>query len=227
MFVRIPSRQKATVAWATFAIAGLCILSFALLATYDQARWLELLAQWGAVPTVITRDGGWSWQGFFQARPETLLTSMFIHANWVHLLGNVVFLLIFGLSSERSLGSWRFLSLFLLCGTLANLAGVWVLGQTNAPIVGASGAVSAIVGAYLVLFPRAKLGLLIPLGLYLEFVRVPASVLIGVWILLQVIFSFVGPSFGAVVWVVHVVGFVAGMAFALLSRPSIAKRLRR
>jgi membrane associated rhomboid family serine protease len=113
-----------------------------------------------------------------------------------------------------------------VCGALSNLAGAWTLGQTSAPIIGASGAVSAIVGAWITLFPRANLGLVLPLGLYLEFVRVPASLLIGFWALLQVMFSFVGPSFGAVAWTVHLAGFLFGALFALASRPALARRQR-
>ena len=92
--------------------------------------------------------------------------------------------------------------------------------------MGASGAVSAIVGAYLALFPRARLGLVLPLGLFLEFVRVPASLLIGFWAGLQVLFSFVGPAFGTVAWTVHIAGFLVGILYAMLSRPGIAKCLR-
>ena len=94
------------------------------------------------------------------------------------------------------------------------------------PVI-AGNVVSAIVGAYLALFPRARLGLVIPLGLFLEFVRIPAPLLIGFWILLQVLFTFVGPAFGAVVWWTHIAGFLIGIIFALISRPAIARRLRQ
>ena len=128
--------------------------------------------------------------------------------------------------AERALGPWRFLVLFLLGGALANVAAVTMMGAPTRTIVGASGAVSAAIGAYLALFPRAKLGIVIPLGLFLEFIRVPASLLIAIWALLQVIFTFVGPAFGAVAWWAHVTGFVFGIVFALLSRNAVAKRLR-
>jgi membrane associated rhomboid family serine protease len=113
-----------------------------------------------------------------------------------------------------------------LGGALANLVGAFTLASANAPIVGSSGAVSAIVGAYFALFPRAKLGLVLPLGLFLEFVRIPAAVLIGFWILLQLLFTFVGPAFGAVAWWTHIAGFAIGILFALIARPAIARRLR-
>jgi membrane associated rhomboid family serine protease len=155
-----------------------------------------------------------------------LLTALFIHVAWVHLLSNLLFLVIFGLSAERALGSSRFLALFLLGGVFANLVGALTLSDVTRPIIGCSGAVSAVVGAYLALFPRARLGLVLPLGLYLEFVRVPASLLIGIWVLLQLLFTYAGPGFGAVVWWCHIAGFVFGIVFALLSRDAIVRRLR-
>ena len=82
-------------------------------------------------------------------------------------------------------------------------------------------------GAWLVLFPRARLGVVVPLGLFLEFVRAPAALLIGVWALLQVLFAYIGPAYGQVAWVAHLAGFGFGGVFALLSRAAIAKRLRR
>ena len=155
------------------------------------------------------------------------MTALFLHADWAHLLGNLVFLLIFGLPSERAMGPWRLLGLFLVGGALANLAAALAIDRPDRVIIGASGAVSALIGAYLTLFPRARLGVVVPLGLFLEFVRAPASLLIGVWALLQVLFAYIGPAFGAVAWMAHVTGFGVGMLFAVLVRAAIARRQRR
>jgi membrane associated rhomboid family serine protease len=155
-----------------------------------------------------------------------LLTALFIHVAWLHLLSNLLFLVIFGLPAERTLGSFRFLLLFLLGGVVANLMGAISLAGEGRPIIGCSGAVSAVLGTYVALFPRARLGLVLPLGLYLEFVRVPAFLLIGIWVLLQLLFSYAGPSYGAVVWWTHIAGFLFGVVFALFSRDAIARRLR-
>jgi len=138
----------------------------------------------------------------------------------------MLFLAIFGLPAERTLGSFRFLVLFLVGGVVANLIGALSLAGIHLPIIGCSGAVSAVVGTYVALFPRAKLGLVLPLGLYLEFVRVPAFLLIGIWVLLQLLFSYSGASYGAYVWWAHIGGFIFGVIFALFSRDSIARRLR-
>jgi len=206
-------------------IAAACLVSFVALATFTPAERLAMLTTWGVVPTILLGPA-WAAGDVLAARPATLLTSLLLHADWLHLFGNLLFLLIFGFAAERALGSRRFLLLFVTCGACANLAGAWALSGAAAPIVGASGAVSAIVGAWLALFPRAHLGLVLPLGLYLEFVRVPASLLIGFWALLQVIFSLVDPAFGAVAWSVHLAGFALGALFALLSRPALARRQR-
>ena len=101
-----------------------------------------------------------------------------------------------------------------------------MIGSPERLVIGASGAVSALIGAYLALFPRAKLGVVVPLGLFLEFIRAPASLLIGVWAVLQVVFAYIGPAFGAVAWSAHIAGFLFGVVFALAARAGIARRLR-
>jgi len=227
VFVRVEQRQKSHLPWATIAIIASCAVISLWLASLPADDRLEWLRQWGTVPSKLFDSQAPMLQQLFELRILRLLTALFIHADWLHLAGNLLFLMIFGLPAERALGSWRFLTLYLFGGAVANLIGALTLASTNAPIVGSSGAVSAVVGAYLALFPRARLGLVLPLGLFLEFVRIPAPVLIGFWILLQVLFTFVGPTFGAVVWWTHIAGFLVGMAFAIMSRPAIGRRLRR
>ncbi len=227
MFVRVEHRHRPHLPWATIAIIASCAVISLWLASLPADDRLEWIRQWGTVPSKLFDSQAPMLQQLSELRILRLLTALFIHADWLHLAGNLLFLMIFGLPAERALGSWRFLALYLFGGAVANLIGALTLASTNAPIVGSSGAVSAVVGAYLALFPRARLGLVLPLGLFLEFVRIPAPVLIGFWILLQVLFTFVGPTFGAVVWWTHIAGFLVGIVFAIMSRPSIARRLRR
>jgi len=222
VFVKVEQRQRKQPPWATIAIIAICVAMFLWLAIEPVDVRAQLLRQWGTVPAVLASESV-----PLPLRLLRLLTALFIHADWLHLIGNLLFLMIFGLSAERVLGSRRFLTLFLLGGALANLAGALMLANASAPIIGSSGAVSAIVGAYFALFPRARLGLVLPLGLFLEFVRIPAAALIGFWILLQILFTFAGPTFGAVVWWTHIAGFAVGILFALVSRPGIARRLRQ
>ncbi|MBB3276488.1 membrane associated rhomboid family serine protease [Pseudoxanthomonas sp. OG2] len=220
----MPSRRKPSLRWATPALLGLLWLAF-LWAAMQPDRPL-LLQEWGALSGGLTSLPAWL-ADLQDGSVLRLFTALFLHADWAHLLGNLVFLLIFGMPAERTMGPWRFLILFLLGGAVANLAAVLTIGTPDRVVIGASGAVSAVIGAYLALFPTAKLGVVLPLGLFLEFVKAPASLLIGIWALLQVVFAYTGPAFGAVAWSAHIAGFLFGVVFALFVRAAIARRLRK
>lgn len=207
-------------------VVTVCVLCFVGLALMPSRERIALLLEWGTVPANIFDAHEALLPQLTDPALLRLFTAIFIHVTWLHLLSNLLFLVIFGLPGERALGSLRFLLLFLLGGVVANLIGALSLAGVHLPIIGCSGAVSAVVGTYVALFPRARLGLVLPLGLYLEFVRVPAFLLIGIWVLLQLLFSYAGPSYGAYVWWAHIGGFAFGLIFALFSRDAIARRLR-
>lgn len=207
-------------------LVALCVLCFVGLALTPSLERVSLLLEWGTIPADVFDTHEPLWKQLADPALFRLVTALFIHVAWVHLLSNLLFLVIFGLPAERTLGSTRFLLLFLFGGVMANLVGALTLAGVRLPIIGCSGAVSAVLGAYAALLPRARLGLVLPLGLYLEFVRVPAFFLIGIWVLLQLLFSYAGPSYGAVVWWTHIGGFLFGIVFALLSRGTVARRLR-
>jgi len=148
-----------------------------------------------------------------------LLTSLFLHADWIHLIGNLAYLWVFGISVEKAVGHWRFLVLFAGLGFLANAATAWHLeGAQNVVVIGASGGVSAIIGVYLGLFPSRRIGLWLPLGLFLQFARVPAILVIGSWFILQLLYSAFGPEAHAVAWSAHLSGFGLGLLAALVLR---------
>ena len=226
MFVSLPTRQKAALRWATpLLFAALWLAFLWSLGRPDEAR-RSLWLAWGALGHGL--GGGDAWLAALRdGSVLRLFTALFLHADWAHLLGNLVFLLIFGLPAERAMGPWRFLLLFLVGGAVANVAAVLSIGTPDRVIIGASGAISAVIGAYLALFPTAKLGVVLPLGLFLEFVKAPASLLIGIWALLQVVFAYTGPAFGAVAWWAHIAGFLFGVVFALFVRAAIARRMRK
>ncbi|HEY4555177.1 MAG TPA: rhomboid family intramembrane serine protease [Lysobacter sp.] len=226
MFVALPSREKPPLRWATpllFVLLWSCFVAATLLPEPEQRA---LMLHWGVLTGGLGSLADWA-AALHDGRLARPLTALFLHADWSHLLGNLLFLLIFGLPAERAMGPWRLLALFLLGGMVANLAAVLAIGAPDRLVIGASGAVSALIGAYLALFPTARLGVVVPLGLFLQFVRAPAALLIGVWALLQLVYTFVGPAFGAVAWSAHLAGFAFGGAFALLARRGIARRLRR
>ena len=223
MFVNLPTRRKSHWRWATPLLAGLQVARYiwiALLA--DAAAGRATLLRWGTISGSVTE-----WRAALRdERLLTLLSALFIHAGPVHLAGNLLFLLIFGLPAERVMGPWRYLLLFLAGGALANLAAALLMGDPARAIIGASGGVSAVIGAYLALFPTARLGVVVPLGLWLEFIKLPAALLIGLWAVLQLIFTFAGPSFGAVAWWAHLAGFGVGLVYALALKPALARRSR-
>ena len=226
MFIAVPSRQKSPLRWATpllFAVLWLCFTWVMLAPDGEQRR---LLLEWAALSGGLASPEAWR-ASLQDGNSLRLASALFLHADWAHLLGNLVFLLIFGLPAERVMGAGRFLVLFLLGGAVANLAAVLLIGGPDRLVIGASGAVSAVIGAYLALFPNAKLGVVLPLGLFLQFIRTPAPLLIGIWALLQVVFAYIGPAFGAVAWAAHIAGFAFGVVFALAVRAGVARRLRK
>ncbi|MBT3514833.1 MAG: rhomboid family intramembrane serine protease [Nitrospina sp.] len=144
----------------------------------------------------------------------TIFSSMFLHSGIGHLAGNMLYLWIFGNNIEDTLGKFRFVIFYLVCGTLASLGHILTDFQSEIPMVGASGAISGILGAYLILFPFARVKTLIFLGFLITIIRIPAIVLLVIWILIQV-FSGVVSGDGGVAWFAHIGGFVAGMLLIL------------
>lgn len=142
----------------------------------------------------------------------TLLTSMFLHGGWMHLIGNMLYLWIFGNNIEDAMGHGRFILFYLLSGLAAALAQAWMFPEARIPMIGASGAVSGVLGAYLLLYPHARVLVGIPLGFYLHTVYLPAMLVLGFWFLLQVFNSAAATGGeGGVAWYAHIGGFIAGM----------------
>ena len=156
--------------------------------------------------------GGSSW--------HTVVTSMFLHGGWFHLIGNMWFLWIFGNNIEDSMGHGRFVGFYLVTGLLAAAAQVMVNPASPVPMVGASGAISGVMGAYLVLYPRVRVHMLIVLGFFITTIAVPASWMLLYWALLQAIGSAGGG--GGVAFMAHLGGFVAGaVLIKLFTKPEL------
>ena len=226
MFVGIATRKKHRLRWANPLLFAALWLAYLWGATRAPGLRHGAELDWGVLSGGLDSVDAWR-AALVNGSVLRLFSGLFLHADWIHLTGTLVFLLIFGPPAERIMGGVRFLLLFLLGGAVANLAAVIAISTPDNIIIGASGAVSAVIGAYLALFPGARLGVVLPLGLFLQFVRVPASLLIGLWALLQVVLAYSGPSFGAVAWAAHLGGFCFGIVFALVTRAAIARRLRR
>ena len=163
----------------------------------------------------------------------TIFTSMFLHGGLLHVGGNMLYLWIFGDNVEDTLGHGRFLVFYLISGVAAAVGQTLVSPTSTVPMIGASGAVSGVLGAYLLLFPHAGVLTLFTFGFFFKFVRVPALIVLGFWILLQLLNGYVtfsaralgrGES-GGVAWFAHIGGFLAGMVLLFLIRPRQSRRL--
>jgi membrane associated rhomboid family serine protease len=152
-------------------------------------------------------DGGW----------YTLFTSMFMHGGWLHIIGNMWFLWIFGNNVEDSMGTPRFIAFYLLCGLAAAAAQIVADTSSPVPMVGASGAIGGVMGAYVLLYPRVHVHMLIFLGFFVTTVAVPAFLMLGYWFFIQLL-SGVGSSGqeGGVAFWAHIGGFVAGAVLIYL-----------
>jgi membrane associated rhomboid family serine protease len=140
----------------------------------------------------------------------SILTSMFMHGGWMHIIGNMWFLIIFGDNVEDAMGTFRFTAFYLVCGAAAVAAQVMANPASVIPMVGASGAIGGVMGAYLRLYPMAPVHLLVWFGFYADRIVVPAYFMLGYWFLLQVISGAFAPGVGGVAFWAHVGGFAAG-----------------
>lgn len=180
---------------------------------------------WGLVPGELTGmaepgSGFWIAEGLACVvdpgrQPGTVLTSMFMHGGWMHLLGNMWFLWLYGNNVEDSMRRGGFVLFYLLCGVAAALAQVWWEPASVIPMVGASGAISGVMGAYLMLFPRVRVYVLVPLGIIPFTFAVPAWATLLFWFGSQVVAGLTGLSAGVAIWA-HVGGFVAGVLLVKL-----------
>src|SRR5216684_7610253 len=144
----------------------------------------------------------------------TVITSMFMHGGWFHLIGNMLFLWVFGNNIEDVTGHAKFLIFYLLCGIVAAATQTFVSPHSVVPMVGASGAISGVLGAYLLLYPRVRVHTLVFLGLFVTTITLPAYLMLGYWILLQVLGglpALAGADTGGVAFFAHIGGFAAGM----------------
>lgn len=153
--------------------------------------------------------------GYDKSPPLSVLTAMFLHGGWVHLLGNMLFLLIFGNNIEDRMGHIRYAVFYVACGYASTYGFALVNADSGEPLIGASGAIAGVLGAYLVLYPRARVWVLVPFLIFLP-LRLPAWIVLGFWFGLQAVYSSgTGVSqAGTVAYVAHVAGFLTGMALA-------------
>jgi membrane associated rhomboid family serine protease len=202
----IPSRTTPVV---TIALIVVNALVFAYQFTLGDAG-NDFILYFGLVPAAF------SW--------VAVITSMFLHGGLLHFGGNMLFLWIFGDNVEDRMGHGRFLTFYLLCGIAAALAQTAMQPDSIIPMVGASGAIAGVMGAYLVLYPRSRIVTLVPIFMFIQLIEVPAVFFLGFWFLLQFlsgvgsVASATGEQTGGVAFWAHVAGFVAGVSGVLVFR---------
>jgi membrane associated rhomboid family serine protease len=195
----------------TIAFIALCVLVFFYQAGLPPRPGEAFVFQYGAIPALLFGDADLP-PSLAVGIPAyaTLLTSMFLHGGWMHLVGNMLYLWIFGNNVEDVMGHARFVVFYLTCGALAALSHAVTDPTSTIPMVGASGAISGVLGAYILLFPRAHVLVFMPgIGM----MRVTAAVVLGLWFVMQLLsggMSIGGPG-GGVAFFAHIGGFVAGM----------------
>ncbi len=156
-----------------------------------------------------------------------LATANFLHGSWLHLIGNMLYLWIFGDNIEGHFGHLKYLLLYLFMGAAGQLFHVFSAPASAIPLVGASGAIAGILGAYFILYPQSRILTLLPLGFFITFVHLPAVVFLGFWFILQLINASVqGAGMQSIAWWAHIGGFVIGVIVGLLGRKEIASEYR-
>jgi len=223
----IPSR---TTPFVNYTMIGLCAVAFLL----QQGTHGNLIYELGMVPHRVLGDG----EGVVAQQYErigsrilvregpapdallppwlTVLTCIFLHGGWLHFLGNMLFLWIFGDNVEDRMGHVGYAGFYLLSGVAASAAHLVTNAESTIPTVGASGAIAGVMGAYFYLYPRAQVLTLVPLGFILTTFVLPAPVLLGIWFLLQLLNTTLDAgSAGGVAWWAHIGGFVFGVLVAL------------
>jgi len=218
----------------TFPIVNLLIIVLNALAFLWQfslgLQLKEAFLLYGIVP-IRYSDPGLSAQFTIFEQVLPFITSMFLHGGFLHILGNMWFLYIFGDNIEDRLGHIRYFIFYLLCGIAAGVIHLYTNWDSKIPTIGASGAISGIMGAYLLLYPRSKILTLIPIFFFFQFVEIPAFIFLGYWLLVQLFSASLTPkNVGGIAFWAHIGGFIAGLIFVkifdVIPRIGIWKNLR-
>jgi membrane associated rhomboid family serine protease len=195
----------------TRSFVGLCVLVFLWQMTLGPQGGQMAVYALGVIPAVLLGRETLPPDLAVVAPSFTVLTSMFMHGGFMHLLGNMLYLWISGDNVEDSMDRVRFVAFYLLCGVAAVFAQALPEPDSTIPMIGASGAISGVLGAYLLLFPHARVLVAIPLGFVLQTVRLPAGAVLALWFVLQLASNLFASGQGGVAFRAHIGGFVAGM----------------
>ena len=217
--------QPQRVPWVTYGLIVLNTLIFAYQLGLPDYALERLYMLYGIVPARLS-DPSWAyWQGFPAGGWLTLLTSMFLHGGWLHYLANMWTLWLFGDDVEDRLGHGAFAALYLATGLAAGLGHTLLFAGSTVPTIGASGAISGVMGAFLVLFPLAKIDLVVPIFLFLTVIPIPAMLYLPFWFLSQLFsgtLALAAPGFAGIAFWAHIAGFIAGIGALQVLQPGSA-----
>jgi membrane associated rhomboid family serine protease len=207
-----PTRIQPVVTMVTIAV---CVLVFFWQMSLGGEGGQRAVYSLGVIPAVLFDRAELPAELALLPAEATVFTSMFLHGGIMHLVGNMLYLWIFGNNVEDSMGHARFVIFYLLCGVAAAVGQAWMHPDSQIPMIGASGAISGVLGAYLLLYPHARVLTVVPLGFYAQMIRLPALLVLGFWFVMQIFSSAAagGGEKGGVAWFAHIGGFIAGVVF--------------
>ena len=209
--LKFRSRKKAYIPTFTILIWVVTLLAMVL----TEFSGVELDVLFAISPTDFVSDAKKTWWHFLKS-----LSALFLHASWQHWLGNMILFLIIALPLERIVGGFWFLLIYFISGFAANISSIYQLSDSSQLLLGASGAVSGLLGAWIMLFPRQNISIVLPIGLYIQKAKIPIILLAIIWLSFQIILQLLNQDDYSIVWSSHIVGFIIGFFMAWLYRIS-------
>lgn len=203
LYDTVRSRRFPLVNWMLILLNGLI---FYHEATIGEEQLHRFILDWGLIPAHLTSDYAGNW--------ITIVTSMFLHGGWIHILGNMWTLFIFGDNVEDRMGHGAYLVFYILSGTAAAFLQTYLMPSSQTPLIGASGAIAGVLGAFLFLFPRARIASLVPIFFLFTLVEIPAVIYLGLWFVLQLFSGWLalqGSVTNGIAWWAHIGGFLFGL----------------
>ncbi|GIS78362.1 MAG: rhomboid family intramembrane serine protease [Candidatus Pelagibacterales bacterium] len=203
----------------TYFLIGLCVLIFLIQLSSQSYKTGQLFYSYGLIPSVLMGHDQLPMDLYVVPAFITIFSSMFMHGGFMHLIGNMLYMWIFADNIEDNLGPAKFIIFYLLCGIGAAMTQVFMDVNSQVPMVGASGAIGGVLGAYLINHPNAKVLVLIPFGFFSQLIKIRALYVLGFWFILQFI-----SSGGGVAYAAHIGGFVSGMILILFFNKKTRRR---
>ena len=213
----------------SYGIIGFCVLIFIAQLGLSEVELRDFTYSYGLIPSVLLGIDQLPSDLYKISPVGTIFTSMFMHGGWMHLIGNMLYLWIFADNIEDDLGTLNFVIFYFVCGVGAAMSQVLMDTNSQIPMIGASGAIGGVLGAYLINYPNAKVLVLIPFGFFSQLIKIRALYVLGFWFILQFINSFLSSSsVGGVAYAAHIGGFISGVILILFfNKKNTGKKIKQ